>query len=58
MRTLLRFLALATHMSMASAVAVLPSYIEALEMAMPVRSAIMVWYSKIYCSVPCDTSAW
>ena len=52
MSTRLRFLAAAMHIIIASAVAVEPSYIEALEMSMPVRSAIMVWYSKMYCSVP------
>ena len=41
---------------MASAVAVVPSYIEALLTSMPVISHIMVWYSKIYWSVPCEIS--
>ena len=42
----------------ASAAAVEPSYIEALATSMPVSSQIMVWNSKIACSVPCEISAW
>ena len=42
MSTLLRFLALATAIIMASAVAVQPSYIDALLTSMPVSSAIML----------------
>ena len=53
----LRFLALETAIIMASAVAVVPSYIEALLTSMPVNSAIMLWYSKMYCRVPCEISA-
>ena len=45
--TLLAFLAAALAMSTASAVAVVPSYIEALEIAMPVSSAIIDWNSKM-----------
>ena len=45
--TLFCFLPAATAIIIASAVAVLPSYIEALLMSMPVSSAIMLWNSKI-----------
>ena len=45
--TLLAFFDCAAAMSTASAVAVVPSYIEALEMASPVRAVIMLWYSKM-----------
>ena len=55
--TLLRFLAAAVHIIIASAAAVAPSYIDALQHAMPVSSDIMLWNSKIYCSVPCEISA-
>ena len=36
----------------ASAVAVAPSYMEALATSMPVMRQIWVWNSKRYCSVP------
>ena len=39
-----------------SAVAVVPSYIEALVTSIPVSSQIIDWYSKIYCNVPCEIS--
>ena len=42
----------------ASAAPVEPSYMLALATSMPVSSAIMVWNSKIACSVPCVISAW
>ena len=45
--TLLAFLPAATLIIMASAAAVVPSYIEALLMSMPVSSVIMLWYSKM-----------
>ena len=41
------FFAAALAIIIASAVAVVPSYIEALDMSMPVRRAIIVWYSKM-----------
>ena len=41
----------------ASAAAVGPSYIEALLMSSPVRAQIMLWYSNMYLSVPCEISA-
>ena len=41
----------------ASAAAVEPSYMEAFATSMPVSSQIMVWNSKIACSVPCEISA-
>ena len=41
------FLVAAIVIMAASAVAVEPSYIEALDTSMPVSSAIMLWYSKI-----------
>ena len=40
----------------ASAEAVEPSYMEALATSMPVSSQIIVWNSKIDCSVPCAIS--
>ena len=45
--TLFTFLPAATAIIMASAQAVVPSYIEALLISMPVSSAIMLWYSKM-----------
>jgi hypothetical protein len=42
----------------ASAAPVEPSYMLALATSMPVSSAIMVWNSKMACSVPCVISAW
>ena len=42
----------------ASAVAVAPSYIEAFDTSSPVRAHIMLWYSNMYCRVPCDISGW
>ena len=45
--TVSAFLALPKAINMASAVAVLPSYIEALAMGRPVRADIMLWYSKM-----------
>ena len=42
----------------ASAAPVEPSYMEALATSMPVSSQIMVWNSKIDCSVPCAISGW
>ena len=45
-------------MSAASTNAVAPSYIDALETSMPVSAQIIDWYSKIACSVPCETSGW
>ena len=35
---------------------VAPSYIDALDTSRPVNNAIMLWYSNIYWSVPCDIS--
>ena len=55
-RTQLRLRADATIMNATSAVAVAPSYIEALVASRPVSSLIIDWYSKIYCSVPCEIS--
>ena len=49
-------LAAFTATIMASAVAVAPSYIDALHTSSPVSEAIMLWYSKIYCRVPCEIS--
>ena len=40
----------------ASAMAVLPSYIEALARSVPISWATSVWNSKIACSVPCAIS--
>ncbi len=40
----------------ASAEPVEPSYMEALATSIPVSSQIMVWNSKIDCSVPCAIS--
>ena len=40
----------------ASAAPVEPSYMEALATSMPVSSQIIVWNSKIACSVPCAIS--
>ena len=40
----------------ASAAPVDPSYIEAFAISMPVSSQIIVWNSKIACSVPCVIS--
>ena len=45
--TLSAFLALAKAIIAASAVAVAPSYIDALEISIPVSSAIIDWYSKM-----------
>ena len=45
--TELRFLTDATHMRIASAAAVGPSYIEALEQSMPVRRQIIVCHSNM-----------
>ena len=58
MSTRLRLRAAATVIIMASAVAVAPSYIDAFDTSMPVRRDMMVWYSKIYWSVPCEISGW
>ena len=44
--------------STASAVAVEPSYIEALATSMPVSSATCVWNSNRACSVPWLISGW
>ncbi len=44
--------------STASAVAVEPSYMEALATSMPVRCATWVWNSNSIWSVPCETSGW
>ena len=52
------FLAWATAMKMASTAAVAPSYMEALVQSMPVSSQMWLWYSKIYCKVPCEISGW
>ena len=41
------FLPAATAISMASAVAVVPSYIDAFETSMPVKAVIIDWYSKM-----------
>jgi len=46
-----------TAISMASAAPVEPSYIEALATSMPVNSQIIVWNSKMACSVPWESSA-
>ncbi len=54
--TRLRFFAEATIMNIASAVAVAPSYMEALVASIPVSSLIMLWYSNMYWSVPCEIS--
>ena len=40
-----------------SGMAVEPSYMEAFATSMPVSSQIMVWNSKMACSVPCEISA-
>ena len=45
--TVSAFLELWNAAIMASAVAVVPSYMEALAMSMPVSSAIMLWNSKM-----------
>jgi hypothetical protein len=42
----------------ASAVAVLPSYIDALARSVPMSCATSVWNSKIACSVPWAISGW
>jgi hypothetical protein len=42
--------------SIASAQAVEPSYIEALATSMPVSSATWVWNSNSACKVPCEIS--
>ena len=42
----------------ASALAVAPSYSEALATSSPVRPQIIDWNSKMVCSVPCEASAW
>ena len=42
----------------ASASADAPSYSDAFETCMPVRLAIIVWYSYSSCSVPWLASAW
>ena len=42
----------------ASAAADAPSYIDALAIGSPKSSEVIVWNSKIACSVPCATSAW
>ena len=47
-----------TAIRQASASAVAPSYSEAFEAAMPVRLAIIDWYSYSSCSVPWLASAW
>jgi hypothetical protein len=44
--------------SAASAQAVAPSYIEALETSRPVSRQTSVWYSKMACSVPWASSGW
>ena len=46
-----------TAISAASATAEPPSYSEAFETSMPVRLAIIVWYSWMTCSVPWLASA-
>ena len=56
--TVFFFLAWATIIRMASAAAVGPSYMEALLTSIPVRVQIMLWYSNMYLSVPCDISHW
>ncbi len=45
-------------MRIASAAPVDPSYMLALATSMPVSSAIIVWNSKMACSVPCVISGW
>ena len=47
-----------TAMDTDSAAPVEPSYMEALAISMPVSSQIMVWNSKMACSVPWVISAW
>ncbi len=48
----------AQDMRQASARALAPSYMEALEASMAVSSQIMVWYSKMLCSTPWVISGW
>ena len=42
----------------ASAIAVLPSYIDALARSVPINCETSVWNSKMACSVPCEISGW
>src|SRR5450759_5565300 len=42
----------------ASAMAVAPSYTDALLTSMPVSAQIIDWYSKTVCSVPWEISGW
>src|SRR5690606_13443214 len=47
-----------TARSAASAVAVAPSYIDALLTSRPVNSHMTVWYSKVAWRITCETSGW
>ena len=58
MKTLLLLLTLRRASVMASAAAVASSSIEALAIAMPVRSQTMVWKLISASSRPCEISAW